>query len=295
MKNQIIQLLFLSMGLHSFAQVGINTTSPGSTLDINGSFATPYRTLPAASESVSTLTDTDYYVNYTGAGDYTIYLPSANPTHPFKGREYVVRNPTDKVLTINSGGNEKIDVAGSEYSNISVPKGYVATLKNTGNTTGKTWILTSLALSGLPADQKVLKYATKTTSPINASTPTGSETCIGVLCIRFAGTSSNTYQSGGRFQVKFNTQTNYSFSRWLFGAGTSANTGAGGYGRGNIAANTWLNLDGDGLNPSNDDMTSYIISAISSQKLYRVNTILSSDKSTPSTLSVVKIFIEELE
>lgn len=289
------QIFLLSIGINTFAQVGINTSNPASTLEINGSLATPYRTLPTLSESVSTITETDYYINYIGSGDYTLYLPSANASHPFKGREYVIRNPTDKTLNITTIGSEKIDIAGSDYSNVSIPKGYVASFKNTGDITGKTWILTSLALSGLPVDQKVLKYATKTTTPINTSTPTSSETCIGTICIRFAGTSANTYQSTGRFQVKFNTQTNYSFSRWLFGAGTSANTGAGGYGRGNIAANTWLNLDADGLNPNNDDMTSYIISVISSQKLYRVNTILSSDKSAPTTLSVVKIFIEELE
>ncbi|SHG55472.1 hypothetical protein SAMN05421866_0812 [Chryseobacterium oranimense] len=295
MKNKIIQFALLSIGLNTFAQVGINTTSPASTIDVNGSFATPYRTLPVSSESESTLTDTDYYINYTGSSDYTLHLPSANTTLPFKGREYVVRNPTDKILTVIPVGSEKIDIAGSESSSISVPKGYVASFKNTGNTSGTTWVLTSLSLSGLPEDQKILKYAAKTTTPINASTPTESETCIGVLCIRFAGTSPSGYQSGGRFQVKFDTQTNYSFSRWLFGAGANATSGAGGYGRGNIAANTWLDLDADGLNPSNDDMTSYIISAISPQKMYRVNTILSSDKSNPSTQSVVKIFIEELE
>jgi len=44
MKNKIITISFL-LSIFSIvnSQVGINTNTPGSTLDVKGSFATPYK------------------------------------------------------------------------------------------------------------------------------------------------------------------------------------------------------------------------------------------------------------
>ncbi|MCJ7935963.1 MAG: hypothetical protein MUW56_20625 [Chryseobacterium sp.] len=291
MKNNFLLLSILGFLFFPKAQVGINTTIPGSTLVVNGSMSTKYRLL-AGSDSA---TSTDEYLDYKGASNITISLPAAlSGNGNFGGRIYEIRNGSaSSTITLQANGAETIDSQVANSNTIIIPAGYVASVKSNGATSGSTWILTSLGQSTVPVNQKVLKYATTTTAPINASTPTNSETCIGVICVRFAGTSPNVYQVGARFQFKFTTQNNYSFSRWLFGSG--ATTGSGGYGRGNVVANTYVALDGDGLTPNNDDMTSYIISAISSRKMYRVNTILSSDKTNPTTSSVVKIFVEELE
>ncbi|WP_419868455.1 hypothetical protein [Chryseobacterium sp. CT-SW4] len=273
------------------AQVGINTANPSSTLTVNGSLSTKYRLITGN----YTATATDEYLDYKGTSDITITLPAAQTGNAnFGGRIYEIRNGSpSNTVTVQANGSETIDNHSVNFATITIPAGFSAALKSNGATSGATWVLTLLGQSTLPVNQKILKYSLKTTSPINASTPTNSETCIGVICVRYAGTSPNAYQSGARFQFRFTTQNNYSFSRWLFGSGIPG--GQGGYGRGNAAANTYVTLDADGLNPSNDDMTSYIISAISSQKIYRINAILSNDKSNPSTASAVKIFIEELE
>ncbi|WP_292010283.1 hypothetical protein [Chryseobacterium sp.] len=293
--KKITFLLFCTLSVFPFlnAQVGIATPNPGSTLTVNGSMSMKYRLVTGN----DTATASDEFLDYKGTSNITISLPAAQSgTGNFGGRIYEIRNGSAaSTITVSANGTETIDIQVANSSTITIPPGSTAFIKSNGATSGATWILTLLGQSALPANQKILKYGLKTTSPINASTPTNSETCIGVICVRFAGTSPNSYQSGARFQFKFTTQNNYSFSRWLFGGGTGATTGQGGYGRGNAAANTYIALDADGLNPSNDDMTSYIISAISSQKIYRINAILTSDKTNPTTASAVKIFIEELE
>ncbi|MBB4807193.1 hypothetical protein HNP38_002497 [Chryseobacterium defluvii] len=140
MKN--ILTLFAIIGLlHiSKAQVGINTASPGSTLDVRGSFATPLQSVTA-----STLGDKNQSViNFTNSGTFT--LPAAiSGEGNFGGREYQIRNGGySNVVTIQTSNAETIDNIGSLVSTFNVPGGYIVTIKNTGATSGNTWMITHM-------------------------------------------------------------------------------------------------------------------------------------------------------
>ncbi|WP_419868454.1 hypothetical protein [Chryseobacterium sp. CT-SW4] len=186
-------------------QVGINTENPGSTLTVNGSFSTKYRLLTGS----DTATATDEYLDYKGTSDITITLPAAQSGNEnFEGRIYEIRNGSPgNTVTVQANGSETIDNHSSNPSSITIPAGFSAIFKSNGATSGSTWILTLLGQSTIPTNEKTLKYSLQTTSPINASTPTNSETCIGVICVRYAGTSPNAYQSGARFQFNLLPRT----------------------------------------------------------------------------------------
>jgi hypothetical protein len=94
------------IGMPSFAQVGIGTTSPNSMLDVRGSMSSNYR----ASTTAITLASTDNTVVFTGTSATTFTLPSAVG---IDGREYWIKNasttgPTP-VLTIATTSSQTID------------------------------------------------------------------------------------------------------------------------------------------------------------------------------------------
>lgn len=134
MKNILPPIILLIATLSLRAQnVGINTTSPASTLSINGSFSAAYKTVTSS----YTLTADDYFVVYNGAAAATFTLPPALAANSgnFKGRIYKIKNTGNGLLTIKPAANEKIstEVVALLY------KGASLELINTGNTTGITW------------------------------------------------------------------------------------------------------------------------------------------------------------
>ncbi|MDQ1803180.1 hypothetical protein RAH57_04225 [Chryseobacterium sp. CKR4-1] len=134
-KNFIPLVLFLST--ITFAQtgnVGINTVTPGSTLDINGSVAASYKTVNTASYS---LTATDFHVSYNGSTNTTFSLPPAiNGTGNFKGRMYRIANNSNFTITISSALPETIN----GNTNILILPNQSAQLISTGLTgANSTW------------------------------------------------------------------------------------------------------------------------------------------------------------
>ncbi|MFP3591403.1 hypothetical protein [Chryseobacterium sp. SIMBA_038] len=121
----------------AFAQtgnVGINTTTPGSTIDINGSVAAKYS---AVSTTPYTLTSTDFHVSYNGSSNAVFNLPPAiNGVGNFKGRMYTIKNNTNFAITVNAAAPETIN--GS--TNVSIPANQSLQLINTGlNGANSTW------------------------------------------------------------------------------------------------------------------------------------------------------------
>lgn len=105
--------------------VGIGTTTPGSTLTVNGSFA-------AARNSVTsntfTLGDADYYISWNGSASGSATLPAGGAA--LKGRSYTIRNasPTYTLSIYPSAATESIDGNGA----IVLSPGEVAQVVMTG-------------------------------------------------------------------------------------------------------------------------------------------------------------------
>lgn len=106
--------------------VGIGTTSPQSTLEVNGSLAGNYRSLTAS----ATLLTTDYFVAYNGAAAGTLTLPSGLNV---KGRMITIKNNTAaQALTLTTTGGQTM----SGSTSLSIPAGQSVQVVTTGATTG---------------------------------------------------------------------------------------------------------------------------------------------------------------
>lgn len=96
---KIVYVLLLFISIHkSFSQVGINTTAPLSTLDLNGNLSvktigvtTPLIGGPSGS---ATLIDDGVYVSLTPVPPNNIQFYLNNPA-TLPGRVYILRNITD--------------------------------------------------------------------------------------------------------------------------------------------------------------------------------------------------------
>jgi len=110
MKKPIFTILALFFAFISFAQVGIGTTTPNSTLDVRGSVSTNYRSFTASTSASAT----DNLLVFTGSSAATLTLPTAVGCD---GRTYMIKNasttgPTP-VVTIATTSAQTIDGAGS--------------------------------------------------------------------------------------------------------------------------------------------------------------------------------------
>lgn len=86
--------------------VGIGTTTPGSTLTVNGSFATARN---AVTSNSFTLGDADYYISWNGSASGSANLPAGAST--LRGRSYTIRNasPTFTLSIYPAANTETID------------------------------------------------------------------------------------------------------------------------------------------------------------------------------------------
>jgi hypothetical protein len=83
--------------IQSTGNVGINTTTPNSNMQVNGSFALPIRTVSVATNIAAT----DYTVLVNSTGSVTIYLPTAVG---ISGRMYIVKRIGSGTVTVGSNG-----------------------------------------------------------------------------------------------------------------------------------------------------------------------------------------------
>jgi hypothetical protein len=85
--------------------VGIGSTNPQSTLEVNGSLAGNYRSITASGTTL--LTATDSYVSYNGTGNGVLTLPTGQNV---KGRMMTIKNNTvGQTLTLNATGGQIIN------------------------------------------------------------------------------------------------------------------------------------------------------------------------------------------
>jgi hypothetical protein len=132
--------------------VGVGTTTPKSTLEVNGSLAGNYRTITAAGPT--TLLATDFVVLYNGTTAGTFTLPSGLNT---EGRLYTIKNTTTaRTLTLNTTNSETI----SGSPSLSIPAGQSVQVITTGVTTGA-------------ATYEIVSFSAATASPAFASATNG--------------------------------------------------------------------------------------------------------------------------
>jgi hypothetical protein len=110
MKKSLSTILASLFAILTYAQVGVGTTTPNSTLDVRGSVATNYRSFTAS----TTASVTDNLLVFTGSSAATVTLPTAVGCD---GRSYMIKNasttgPTP-VLSIATTSSQTIDGAGS--------------------------------------------------------------------------------------------------------------------------------------------------------------------------------------
>src|SRR6266487_1253351 len=108
MKKILFYCSLLLLNINLFAQIGIGTTTPASSLEVAGSFSVNALIVT----SNATLTSNDYNVKFTGSSASTIRLPDAVNC---SGRIYNIKNsstssPTPP-LTIATSSSQTIDEA----------------------------------------------------------------------------------------------------------------------------------------------------------------------------------------
>jgi len=85
MKNIFLSVAAVLCAASLFAQIGVGTTTPNSTLDVRGSLSTGYRTFTTSTSAAIT----DNILVFTGTSAATLTLPTAAS---IAGRSYQVKN-----------------------------------------------------------------------------------------------------------------------------------------------------------------------------------------------------------
>jgi hypothetical protein len=89
--------------------VGVGTTTPGSKLTVNGSFAAAFRTVTATTFATE---ENDHYITWNGTAAGTVTLPASTSGTDRTGRLYYIKNTSALyTLTIDGAGSEMIDNA----------------------------------------------------------------------------------------------------------------------------------------------------------------------------------------
>lgn len=190
MKNKILQMVVLLIGGVLFGQVGINTTTPSSTLDINGSIEGNFREITGT----YTVTGTDYHISFSGTSDAVLNLPTKSlidkSSGDFRGRKYFIKNNSgSNTLTITASFGQIIRFGGSKSdANTYILKpGNFALITASGangwdmdliaSTSNTNWILNYSDLNGIVSTPQTLSniqtYYTVNFSKVRAIVPPG--------------------------------------------------------------------------------------------------------------------------
>lgn len=153
-------LVFLLASLSLSAQVGINTTTPNSTLAINGSLRAGYSQVTSTSYSILA---TDHYITYNGTADATFTLPVIGTgTNSYTGRIYKIKNISTFGITLQASSGNTLRIDNTPVASFVIPTGAYAEVVNNSNTTGGTW---DLSFTVLPKPSNVEIYGAQVSIP----------------------------------------------------------------------------------------------------------------------------------
>ncbi|AZA84447.1 hypothetical protein C1637_06295 [Chryseobacterium lactis] len=152
--------IFLLWGLSLNAQVGINTTTPNSTLAVNGSLGANYKQVTA---NTYTILANDHYLTYNGTGDATFTLPVIGTgTTSYTGRIYKIKNISTSAITLQASSGNTLRIDNTPVTSFVIPLGAYAEVVNNTNTTGGTW---DLSFTVLPKPSNVEIYGSQLSIP----------------------------------------------------------------------------------------------------------------------------------
>lgn len=197
MRKYISILLFGAVTLH--AQVGINTTTPNSTLAVNGSLRAGYKEVATTSYAI---TATDHYITYNGTDATTFTLPAIGTgATSYTGRIYKIKNISNSNLTLQPSGGNTLRIDNTPVSSFVVPVGAYAEVVNNSNTSGGTW---DLSFTVLPKPSNVEIYGAQLSIP-----PHGNGSPGVADWINHSNTSYDTGSGTDRWWVVSKSSVNY--------------------------------------------------------------------------------------
>jgi hypothetical protein len=221
MKTKLLFLastLFLSAS--AFSQVGINTPTPSSTLDVRGSIEGNFREITAT----STLDNNDYHISFSGAADAILNLPAKSTADgtpaDFRGRKYYIKNnSTTSNLTLTAAAGQIIRSGGATAATNTfiMQPGKYATITASGANgwdldivvaaiSPNNWELVSTDTNGATGAVTVVAGAAYTTLPsgkVTVTIPSGYTSSRVVLNFTGWGAAGNTDALAAKGSLRF--------------------------------------------------------------------------------------------
>ncbi|MBB4807192.1 hypothetical protein HNP38_002496 [Chryseobacterium defluvii] len=303
MKKKFTGFILIFVSLSFFGQVGISTSTPTSTLSVNGSFATSYSENNLINYVISA---TDQVVTCAATSSAPTWILPVLGTGAanLKGREYTIRNVSGFDLTLKGSGSELIESGGTGSNTVTIPNGYTGFVKSTGgeSSTGVTWVFSIIGTPGGVSTVFSLQYAKKTVSPIDSNTPVNSVVTIGNLKVRFNGTNPNNNNGYIEYQPEVNSHFTVLWRK--VGSGGSGEF----WGTASVTNTEWQRMPWSGdpndrnFNPNNRDIAYAYIMMHNTKENYRItvnanNTISAggTGNAVPTAPSAITIFVEKLD
>lgn len=220
MKFKIIFTCAILFAFMSNAQVGINTSTPSSTLEVNGSFEGAYTSISGN----YTLTNKDYQVSFTGTSNSVLTFPAKstadNSVNDFRGRKYYIKNNSaSSTLTFTTASGDFLRFGGgkADANTYALKAGtYASVTANgttgwdvdiVGNTGNNNWILNTTGLNGFTNTLQNIptgnSFTTINNCSVTVTVPAGPSQSQTIL--NFTGwgeaAASNSATGSFRFQI----------------------------------------------------------------------------------------------
>ena len=213
---------------------------------------------------------------------------------------FTTTNPTEIIDVNGTARVRDVPMNGTLNAIYTKPDGTVSTAKDQTFNATKTLVVDAngvvgaidgVAITTAPTISTI-QYA-RVSTPINTSTPVNSVTTIGILSIRFTGTTT-----GSGNWIEFNTSVANQVTAFAEVSGAGGNYFAN-WRTTTAQANTWYTATAQGVTPANRDTYDLMLTLHNSQEIYRVSLIcngaIAAGGGVPAVPAQVIIFVEKLQ